>query len=171
LIEEAAPGGSVIDAGGGSSRLAECLLDRALEGLAVLDISESALERAKARLGERAERVRWIVADLTTAADVGTYDVWHDRAVFHFLTDAKDRARYVALLRRSVRPRGHAIIATFAPDGPAKCSGLPVVRYDGPALARELGAGFALLKTVPELHLTPSGNPQSFQYSVFRRAE
>ena len=169
LIEEVAPLGSVIDAGGGSSRLAERLLDRGHEGLAVLDVSAAALERAKARLGERAGRVRWIVGDVTRVEDVGTYDVWHDRAVFHFLTEASDRARYVALLRRALAPGGHAVIATFAPDGPEQCSGLAVVRYDGPGLARELGDGFTLLRTVEETHRTPWGKPQAFQYSVFRR--
>ena len=113
--------------------------------------------------------MRWVVADVTKVHDLGTFDVWHDRAVFHFLTDPADRATYVALLRRTVPAGGHAVIATFAPDGPAQCSGLDVVRYDARSLAAQLGRGFALLRSVPETHLTPRGKPQSFQYAVFRR--
>lgn len=113
--------------------------------------------------------MRWIVADVTTTDDVGTFDVWHDRAAFHFLVDAQDRERYVRLLKKTVPIGGYAIIATFALDGPPKCSGLDVVRYSGESLSRELGAGFALLKSVPETHLTPRGRQQSFQYAVFRR--
>ncbi len=133
--------------------------------------SAAALDRARAGLGERAARVRWIVADVTAIGDIGRFDLWHDRAVFHFLTDPADRRHYVALLERTVRPRGHAIIATFAPDGPEKCSGLSVQRYDGPLLAKELGPTFLLLKTLPEVHLTPWGKPQSFQYSLFLRSD
>jgi hypothetical protein len=109
------------------------------------------------------------VADVTADPDVGQYDLWHDRAVFHFLTEPADRAAYVSMLSRSVRVGGHAVVATFALDGPQSCSGLPVRRYDGRALAAELGVGFRLLKSVSETHVTPSGKPQSFQYSVFRR--
>ncbi|HEY7118709.1 MAG TPA: class I SAM-dependent methyltransferase [Tepidisphaeraceae bacterium] len=168
LISEALPGGSVIDIGGGASVLVDRLLDAGYAA-AVLDISGAALERSRARLGERAKDVRWIVADVTADPDVGQYDLWHDRAVFHFLTEPADRAAYVSMLSRSVRVGGHAVVATFALDGPQSCSGLPVRRYDGRALAAELGVGFRLLKSVSETHVTPSGKPQSFQYSVFRR--
>ncbi len=113
--------------------------------------------------------VRWIVADVTASPDLGRHDVWHDRAVFHFLTEPADRAAYVALLNRTVSVRRHAVIATFAPEGPAKCSGLEVRRYSGQSLRAELGANWELLKTAPETHMTPDGKPQSFQYSVFRR--
>ena len=158
----------MIDVGGGSSLLASRLLEAGY-AVAVLDVSAAALERAKARMGPRAADVGWIVADLTEVADVGRFDLWHDRAVFHFLTDPADREKYVALLNRTVPPGGHAVIATFALDGPERCSGLEVVRYDAASLGRELGPHFALLRTVPETHLTPWGAPQSFQYSLFRK--
>ena len=110
----------------------------------------------------------WIVADVTAIESVGQCDVWHDRAVFHFLTSAADRRRYVALLERAIPIGGHAIIATFALDGPERCSGLEVCRYDGKTLARQI-IGFELLRTLAETHVTPWGKPQSFQYSIFRR--
>jgi 2-polyprenyl-3-methyl-5-hydroxy-6-metoxy-1,4-benzoquinol methylase len=164
------PGARVIDVGGGASPLAGRLLDKGF-AVTVLDVSESALERSRERLGARGADVRWVVGDLTDApADLGTFDVWHDRAVFHFLIDSAARAAYVATLARSVRLGGHVVIATFAPDGPERCSGLPVRRYHGRALAAELGARFTLLKTVPHTHVTPWGKPQSFQYSLFQRA-
>ena len=178
LIREACPsGGRVIDVGGGSSPLASRLLESGYD-VAVLDVSAAALARAQARLDRSAaERIRWIVADVTQPApiphlcpfDLGGFDLWHDRAVFHFFTEAADRAAYVSLLTRTIQAGGFAVIATFAPDGPEQCSGLPVRRYDGPALGAELGAAFERIKTVPETHLTPWGKPQSFQYSVFKR--
>jgi SAM-dependent methyltransferase len=155
--------------GGGSSLLTQRLRECGHCGLAALDISAAALERAKARIGDTFRRVQWIVADVTSVQDVGTFDVWHDRAVFHFLTAPADREKYAALLRRTIPPGGHAVISTFAPDGPTKCSGLDVVRYDAASLAAELGRGFTLLKSVPETHLTPTSKLQSFQYAVFRR--
>jgi 2-polyprenyl-3-methyl-5-hydroxy-6-metoxy-1,4-benzoquinol methylase len=168
LIAEACSADSVIDVGGGTSLLAERLLDRGYV-VTVLDISQAAIDRARQRLGDRATQVDWIVADVTAGPELGTFDVWHDRAVFHFLTTSEDRAAYVALLARTVSVGGHAVIATFALDGPEKCSGLEVRRYDGGALAAELGSGFRLLKTVPELHRTPWDARQSFQYSLFER--
>jgi SAM-dependent methyltransferase len=168
LIAEVCASGRVIDVGGGTSLLAEKLLDRGYS-VAVLDISAAAVARAQTRLGSRAEMIDWIVADVTVDPELGRFDVWHDRAVFHFLTERSDRARYVELLSRTVRTSGHAVIATFAPDGPEKCSGLPVARYDGASLAAELGAGFDLVKVVPAIHHTPWGQPQSFQYSLFKR--
>jgi SAM-dependent methyltransferase len=169
LIREVCPAGRVIDVGGGNSLLAERLLDRGYS-VTVLDISEVATRHARERLAARANQVHWIVADVTAGHELDTFDVWHDRAVFHFLTDPADRAAYVALLARTIPAGRHAVIATFAPDGPEKCSGLEVWRYSGLALSAELGAGFELLKTVPETHVTPRGVPQSFQYSVFKRA-
>ena len=168
LIEEACPAGRVIDVGGGTSVLAERLLERGYS-ITVLDISQTALERARNRLGERASEIHWIVADVTENPDLGSFDVWHDRAVFHFLTAPDDRAAYIALLARTVSAGGHAVIATFALDGPERCSGLETRRYDGQALAAELGPSFELLKSLPEMHLTPGGGRQSFQYSLFKR--
>jgi SAM-dependent methyltransferase len=158
----------VIDVGGGTSLLAGKLLDQGCS-VAVLDISEAAVTRGRERLGPRADTIHWIVADVTTSPDLGSFDVWHDRAVFHFLTNSADRAAYVVLLNRTVSAGRHAVIATFAPDGPEKCSGLDVQRYSGLTLSAELGPTFKLLKSVPETHWTPGGTPQSFQYSVFRR--
>ena len=168
IAEVCAPPGRVIDVGGGTSPLAERLLDAGYAAT-VLDISEAALARSRARLGERASNVRWLAADITAAPEVGQHDVWHDRAVFHFLTRHEDRQRYVESMTRALPPGRHAVIATFALDGPEMCSGLPVRRYDARSLAAELGHAFQLLKSIPETHLTPWGKPQAFQYSVFRR--
>ena len=170
VIAEACSAGRVIDVGGGTSLLAERLVDRGY-AVTVLDISQAAIDRARQRLGTRANEVGWMVADVTAGPELGSFDVWHDRAVFHFLTASEDRAAYVALLARTVPVGGHAVIATFALDGPEKCSGLEVRRYDGNALAAELGPQFRLLKSVPELHRTPWGTAQSFQYSLFMRLE
>lgn len=168
LIHEVSPNRRIIDIGGGTSVLVDRLLDRG-HSIAVLDVSRVAIARAQARLGERARSVRWIVSDVTSNPDLETADVWHDRAVFHFLTNGRDRAAYVALLTRTIIVGGHVILATFAPDGPRKCSGLPVQQYDGPSLAAQLGDGFARIKTISTIHMTPWGSPQSFQYSVFRK--
>jgi 2-polyprenyl-3-methyl-5-hydroxy-6-metoxy-1,4-benzoquinol methylase len=168
LIREVCPSGRVIDVGGGTSPLAGRLLELGYS-VAVLDISEAAIDSARKRLGDRAAQVAWVVADVTAMPALGEYDVWHDRAVFHFLIDPADRAAYAALLKRTIPAGGHAVIATFALDGPEKCSGLPVRRYDGPSLQAELGPDFRLMKSVPGMHVTPWGKPQSFQYSVFER--
>jgi 2-polyprenyl-3-methyl-5-hydroxy-6-metoxy-1,4-benzoquinol methylase len=168
LIAEACPGGKVIDVGGGTSLLAASLLDRGYT-VTVLDISQAAISRARESLGTLASEVGWMVADVTAAPNLGTFDVWHDRAVFHFLTASRDRSAYAALLANTVPVGGHAVIATFALDGPEKCSGLEVRRYDGNALAAEVGPQFRLLKSVPELHRTPWNALQSFQYSLFER--
>jgi len=128
-----------------------------------------ALDRARNRLGARANKIHWMVADVTANPDLGSFDVWHDRAVFHFLIGLAERAAYTALLTRTVPVGGHAVIATFALDGPERCSGLETRRYDGQTLAAELGPPFELLKSVPEIHVTPGGGRQSFQYSLFRR--
>ncbi len=161
---------AIVDIGGGASRLVDALVDEGFEAVAVLDVSESALSAAKGRLGQRAAKVTWIVADVTRWEPVQRYDVWHDRAAFHFLTDETDRAAYVERLRRALQPAGYAIIATFATDGPERCSGLPVVRYDAASLGKALGAGFALVETRRDDHRTPLGSTQRFQYSTFRRS-
>ncbi len=138
LITEVCPAGRVIDVGGGTSLLVERLLGRGY-WVAVLDISQTAIDRARHRVGSRATQIHWIVADVTAYPDLGSFDVWHDRAVFHFLTAPADRAAYTGLLERTVPAGGHAVIATFALDGPEMCSGLEVRRYDGQSLAAELG--------------------------------
>lgn len=160
-------GGRIIDVGGGSSTLARRLLEMEYT-VAVLDISGAALARAADNFGTRAAEICWIEADVTQSPDLGSYDLWHDRAVFHFLTNPADRAAYRYLLERTISAGCHAVIATFALDGPDKCSGLEVRRYDPAALAAEVGGGFELIESIPELHLTPWGTPQPFQYSVFR---
>ncbi len=167
----AAPAARVIDVGGGASRLVDHLLAAGYEDVTVLDIAPAALAESRRRLGERAQRVRWIEADVTSGELGGTFDVWHDRAVFHFLVDPEDRRRYLSLLALSVPPGGHAVIATFAEDGPDKCSGLPIVRYGKDTLARTLGSGWERVDWRRELHTTPAGKEQSFVYCLFRRAE
>ncbi len=159
----------VIDIGGGDSRLVDHLIQRGLRCVAVLDVSGAALRRAQARLGDQASIPTWIAADVTGAWSHDPVDIWHDRAVFHFLTDAGDRARYRNHLKRLLKPGGVAIIATFALDGPEKCSGLPVARYSPETLARALGSGFTLVESAPHRHTTPTGATQAFQYSRFRR--
>jgi SAM-dependent methyltransferase len=159
---------AIIDIGGGASRLVDRLILQGYEDLTVLDISAAALEAAKARMGEKARQVRWLVADATTWEPSRLYDVWHDRATFHFLVDLADQAAYVVRLRRALRPGGHAIIGAFALDGPKKCSGLAVARYDVESLGKALGSAFLLVDTRRHDHLTPRGVTQHFQFSVFR---
>lgn len=163
---------AIIDIGGGASRLVDKLVEQGFEDVTVLDLSAAALAAARSRLeshpGAGAQRVNWIVADATRWEPARAYDIWHDRAAFHFLTDAGDRAAYIARLRRGLRIGGHAIIATFAPDGPEKCSGLPVARYDGASLGQTLGAAFELIHTERHQHATPWESRQSFQFSIFR---
>lgn len=165
----AKPSSAVIDIGGGASRLVDHLLGQGFVDVSVLDLSAAALDAAKARLGERAASVDWIAADVTDWEPPKAYDVWHDRAAFHFLTDANDRAAYVACLTRALKTGGHAIIATFALDGPERCSGLPVVRYDAASLAQTLGPAFRLIDTHRHEHATPWDFRQNFQFSLFRR--
>lgn len=155
----------IIDVGGGAAALVDGLLEAGYRHLTVLDLAESALEASRVRLGERAKWVQWIAADITQAAlPAAHYDVWHDRAVFHFLTDPADRARYVAQVLKSVKPGGRVIVATFGPGGPLQCSGLDVVRYAPDALHAEFGAPFQLLKHETEIHQTPAGKEQEFVY-------
>ena len=160
---------AIIDIGGGASRLVDRLLACGFGRVTVLDISAAALDAAKVRLGERAGEVQWIAADVTRWDPAQTFDIWHDRAAFHFLVDPADRAAYIARLAQALARDGHAIIGTFAIDGPEKCSGLPVRRYDPADLARELGAGFALLHSRRHDHTTPWKSEQRFQFCVFRR--
>jgi ubiquinone/menaquinone biosynthesis C-methylase UbiE len=171
LIRAIAPasGGHIIDVGGGASLLVDRLLDLPFERIAVLDIAEIALERARSRLGRLTERVQWIAADVTQIRGVGTFDVWHDRAVFHFLTNAADRKKYVDLALRTVPVGGHLIIASFADDGPTQCSDLEVRRYNALSMAAELDEDFSLIKEAGETHTTPWNTRQAFFYGVFRR--
>jgi len=162
---------SVIDVGGGASMLVDRLLDLRVERIAVLDHSGFALRVARERLGDRAANVRWIIGSVTEEDDVGSFDVWHDRAVFHFLTDADDRRHYVELLGRTVPPGGWAVIATFALDGPERCGGLDVRRYDAQLLSSEVGDGWSLADEQAVTHVTPSHVEQRFVYGMFRRNE
>ena len=162
---------AIIDIGGGTSRLVDALLDLGINSLSVLDIAATALEQSKARLGSRAASVQWICADITAWIPPSNYWLWHDRAVFHFLTEAPDREAYISTVRRAVSPGGRIIIASFSLDGPEKCSDLPVRRYSHKSLTQELGAGFEFLEGTWENHRTPSGAVQKFQYTLFARVE
>jgi SAM-dependent methyltransferase len=160
---------AVVDVGGGASRLVDHLLDLGYTDLTVVDIAESALAANRARLGSRADRVTWVAGDVLDV-DLGPdVAVWHDRAVFHFLVDPPDRAAYVARVRATVRAGGHVVMATFGPDGPETCSGLPTCRYDPSGLATELGDGFELVDTATEEHVSPAGVSQEFVYVLLRR--
>ncbi|OCP38537.1 class I SAM-dependent methyltransferase [Ensifer sp. LC163] len=160
---------SLIDIGGGASRLVDKLLGEGMRAITVLDLSPAALSAAKARLGTRGDDVEWIAADVTEWRPTRSYDVWHDRAAFHFLTEPDDRAAYIDRLHAAVKPGGHAIIATFALDGPERCSGLPVMRYDPATLAGLIGPSFRLVEERRHIHATPSGSTQAFQFSVLQR--
>jgi 2-polyprenyl-3-methyl-5-hydroxy-6-metoxy-1,4-benzoquinol methylase len=160
---------SIIDVGGGESSLVDDLLEQGFQNITVLDVSEAAINVNKKRLGERAADVHWIVADITGVELVPrAYDVWHDRAVFHFLTAPEQRTAYVRQVVNSVKPGGHVIVSTFGPEGPTKCSGLDVVRYDAESLRDEFGARFRLVESSKELHHTPSGTTQQFLYCYCR---
>jgi hypothetical protein len=161
----------MVDMGAGASRLVDRLLAEGYSDLTVLDIAEAALQKSRARLGEAADRVSWIAADMTRWQPPKRYRLWHDRAVFHFLTEAADRAAYRETLGSALMPQGIAIIASFALDGPERCSGLPVQRYSPESLAAELGEDFRLIEQKSEAHTTPAGKLQLFQYSVFRREQ
>lgn len=163
-----APGTAVVDVGGGASRLVDALLEEGLS-VSVLDISAAALEQARARLGERAAAVDWVVSDVTHWQPVRTYQLWHDRAVFHFLTEAADRAAYRDCLMAAVPAGGQVVIGTFALDGPERCSGLPVMRYGPESLVAALAPGFGLCEASAERHSTPAGKVQSFQFCRLKR--
>lgn len=171
LIQRVAPDrdAPIIDVGGGASVLVDELLRLGYRNLTVLDLAGSALDIARARLGTAASSVNWVEGDVRTVRlPESEYAVWHDRAVFHFLTAAADREKYVAQVRHSVRPGGFVIVATFAEDGPAKCSGLPVARYSAESLHHEFGGSFDLVAAEEERHQTPTGTQQSFIYCLCR---
>jgi ubiquinone/menaquinone biosynthesis C-methylase UbiE len=160
---------AIVDVGGGTSTLVDRLLERGYSSLTVMDLSPTALAQSRTRLGAQASRVQWLEADVLEA-EIGpaTIDAWHDRAVFHFLTDAADRRKYTEQVRRAIRTGGYVLVATFADDGPTTCSGLPVSRYSPDALHHEFGAGFRLVESVREQHVTPTGRLQAFVYCLCR---
>lgn len=162
------PDMAVIDIGGGTSRLVDTLLAQDQQHVSVLDLSSAALSAARTRLNDPAN-VSWIVSDITKWTPDRVYDLWHDRAAFHFLTDPADQQAYADILHSALSAGGRAVIGTFAPDGPEKCSGLPVARYDAATLATVLGPRFALLAEQREEHTTPWGSVQKFQFSTFER--
>jgi 2-polyprenyl-3-methyl-5-hydroxy-6-metoxy-1,4-benzoquinol methylase len=166
----AGPASAVIDVGGGASRLVDALAVQGYQSVTVLDISDAALATAKKRLGNSSQVVTWLAADVTRWEPREQYDVWHDRATFHFLTDPDDRNAYVRRLTQALRPGGQAIIGTFSLQGPEQCSGLAVVRYDARSLGETLGPAFELLETRDETHRTPWGSSQQFQFSRYRFA-
>ena len=171
LIEKVAPQHSarIIDVGGGESTLVDDLLAHGYQNIAVLDVSQTAIDVTKRRLGRTAERVLWITGDITKAElELCAYDLWHDRAVFHFLTSVEQRIAYVRQVARAVKPGGHVLVSTFGPEGPTKCSGLEVVRYDAESLHEEFGAHFRLVENLEELHDTPFGTTQQFLYCLCR---
>jgi cyclopropane fatty-acyl-phospholipid synthase-like methyltransferase len=170
LMEKAGlePDTRVIDVGGGDSHLVDALVRRRLTHITVLDISSTAMARARARLGPAVSHVKWIEADVTDSHwTVDPVDIWHDRAVFHFLINPDDKARYIERAEQTIVPGGALIIATFALDGPSMCSGLPVARYSAEMIAALFHARFTLLEQVHEVHHTPTGAPQSFQWCRF----
>jgi ubiquinone/menaquinone biosynthesis C-methylase UbiE len=171
LVERVAPDrdARIIDIGAGASRLVDGLRNAGYRHLTVADISEAALAIARERLGTAGASVTWQAGDvLSMPLPAAEFDVWHDRAVFHFLTDAADRERYVQQVRHAVRPGGHVLMATFAEDGPTRCSGLDVARYSATELHGAFGANFALIESHREIHVTPSGGQQAFTYCLFR---
>jgi trans-aconitate methyltransferase len=159
----------VVDVGAGASHLVDDLLDVGYRGLTLLDISPTALERVQQRLGDRSDLIEWIVADVTTWEPTCRYKLWHDRAVLHFLTEPERRRGYLDVLQAGLERGGHFIVATFAPDGPEKCSGLPVIRYGADDLAALLGEAWTLQEVEREDHRTPGGRVQPFTWSRFRR--
>jgi len=160
----------IIDVGGGASTLVDDLIENGFQNITVLDVSETALQVARQRLGAQAAHVNWIESDITQVdLPHNAYDVWHDRAVFHFLTQPADRQHYVSIVRNSVRKGGHVIVATFALDGPERCSGLEVVRYSPESLHGEFGDGFDVVDSSRETHHTPFGTEQRFIYCYCRK--
>ncbi|MGC8550634.1 MAG: class I SAM-dependent methyltransferase [Acidobacteriaceae bacterium] len=160
---------NIIDIGSGQSTLPDDLLTRGYFNLTLLDISPAAIHATRRRLGPSAASIRFLAADITTATlPKAHYDLWHDRAVFHFLTAPQDRAAYLGQLTHALKPGGHVLLATFGPQGPTRCSNLDVVRYDAPTLQRELGSHFHLNESATHLHHTPSGSTQQFLYCHFQ---
>jgi SAM-dependent methyltransferase len=168
-LASAKPDAAIIDIGGGASRLVDTLLMQGFENLTVLDLSEAALDKARSRLGSVARSIRWIAADVTSWKPDAKYDVWHDRAAFHFLTERDEQQAYIDRLKQALRPGGYAIIGTFALDGPEKCSGLPVVRQSPETMVVLLGSDFHLVDARRHEHATPWQSVQKFQFSTFRR--
>lgn len=167
---ELRPAAAIVDIGGGASTLVDDLLAQGFTNVTVIDLAGPALAQAQQRLGEGAKSVRWIEGDATTELLAPeSVDLWHDRAVFHFLTDASRRSAYLEQVERCVRPRRFVVLSTFAPDGPERCSGLPVARYSPDELAEALGPAFVKLAEAREHHTSPSGNQQSFSYVLCRR--
>ncbi|MFO0548073.1 MAG: class I SAM-dependent methyltransferase [Polyangiaceae bacterium] len=163
------PDASIIDVGGGASTFVDDALELGFSNITVLDLAEGSLKAAGARLGPRGDRVNWMVADITRVAlPARSFDFWHDRAVFHFLTDPADRARYVAQARAALKPGGFIVVATFAPDGPEKCSGLEVARFTAEGIHDEFGATFEKVGEAREVHETPWGSEQAFSYCYCR---
>jgi SAM-dependent methyltransferase len=159
-----------MDAGGGDSTLVDDLIELGFEDLTVLDMSAEALSNARRRLGEASEKVHWIEADIEhVKLPADPYDLWHDRALFHFLTTPEARSAYLEILEGALKPGGYAIFATFADDGPEQCSGLPTERYSTEKLLMVLGSGFDLIESERQVHLTPGGSEQRFLYSLFRK--
>lgn len=171
LIEHAGIGkdAAIIDVGGGASVLVDRLVAAGYSQVSVLDISGKALAWARERLGDKASRVTWLEADITSFIPPRQFDLWHDRAVFHFLTDANDRHRYVEVLKRGLKPGGHLIMAAFAIGGPLQCSNLDIMQYDANKLSAELGEEFRLAEEAVEVHITPAKKEQKFAYFRFVR--
>jgi SAM-dependent methyltransferase len=171
LIERASVSrtAAIVDIGGGESTLVDDLLARGYQDITVLDLSQAAIDANKERLGRKAERIHWLAADITKIElKVSSLDVWHDRAVFHFLTASNERAAYVRQVAQALRSGGHVIIGTFGPEGPVRCSGLDVVRYDAASLHDEFGERFRLVESTKQLHHTPFGTTQQFLYCYCR---
>ncbi len=160
----------VVDIGAGQSHLVDRLMEEG-HTVAVLDISSAAIHETKNRMGSEAARVQWIEGDITTLADIGSFDVWHDRAVFHFLTTPQDREKYVALLKKTVPVKGFAIMGTFGKGGPEKCSGLDICQYDAASLRSAMGPSFCLIRETEYTHTTPWGKPQKFFFAILQRIE
>jgi ubiquinone/menaquinone biosynthesis C-methylase UbiE len=168
IVRLAPPPAQILDVGAGASELVDALLDAGYERPIAMDVSSAALEHARRRLGDRGARVSWIVADVTAGPELPTVDLWHDRAVLHFLGPEEQRA-YATLAARIVRRGGHAVIATFAPDGPTRCSGIDVTRHDAASIGALLGPDFELLAEDRETHVTPGGAEQRFAWAMLRR--
>ena len=169
IAAECGTDSAIIDVGGGASTLVDGLIEAGYRDITVLDWSRTALELAQQRLGVLSKRVRWLEGNVLAAElKPSSYDVWHDRAVFHFLDASHDRDRYIEQVRRAVKPGGHVLVATFAEDGPERCSGLPVARYSAGALHAEFGSDFRLIRSERQQHITPWGAPQAFTYCLCR---
>lgn len=167
----ARPSQSVLDVGAGASYLIDALLGAGYANLIALDVSPTALERVKSRLGARATEVRWVVGDVSGSPELPTVDLWHDRATLHFLTTRHEQVAYAKLAAKTVKAGGHLAIAAFAPDGPERCSGLDVQRHSGASLSKLFGTDFELLEENRDSHSTPAGAEQIFCWTVFRRRD